>query len=344
MKNYIQKTILVAGLCALATLVHADPLATTLRAFESKPGYVQPLATSLGSINNQGWVRSAKVGSKTGWNLSLLVPITYIGTADHTYDFSYDDNCASLNALGKNCPTNGTSTLKGVPTIWGPNSNAVYYGYRSSGDEPTDIMSIQLGTVDDGHEDIRKLVTLGLPFLQLGITKHHVAWTVRGMWLPAISEFGGYNNIGMGLQYDFTRFLPKQIKEKDLFTSVATNGTLWSLSYLASGDVNGELTLDGMNTQVSCIVGWRYGAMELFTELGYETSSLKAGGALVDSNPGEGEDPNIRPNVQVDGRNGLKASLNVAFHIGSWLPVLSQSFGAQIGTTANILQFGKEGQ
>ncbi len=338
-------SILICGVVAtLSTTLFASSLGQTLRAFEDKPGYVQPVATSFGTILNQGWIQSARVGKETGWNFSLIAPLAYIGTADHTYDFSYDDNCAELKAMGKFCQTNGTSVLQDVPTIWGPNSNAVYYEYRSSGDAPEDVMPVQIGTADDGHETIRKIPMLGLPYFQLGISKHFIQGTLRGFWLPSISEFGGYYSVGLGLQYDLTRFVPPSITEKGFFTSITCNASMWALSYVPSEDFTGELTLDGSASQAQWAIGWKYGAMEIFTEFGYEISSLKAGGALVELAPAAGDDPNIRPSIQVDGRNGARASINVAFHIGSWNPVLGQSFGAQIGSNLNILQFGKEGQ
>lgn len=348
----LKKALTLSALLLSSPLFAAGEVGNVLRAFEDKPGYVKPLATVFGTLMNTGWVNSARVGYGTGWGFGLPIMVAYVGTEDHTYDYTYSTGCADLRArgqVGSDCPaSNDEITIKDAPTIWGPNSNAQTYQYlptiQQVGDsDPSDnYQKFSSGTIDGGESTLRKITTL--PFLapQFSFSSHNFRGTLRGMLLP-ISPISFYS-FGLGLQYDPTRFLPPVVAEKGFNTSVAFSVSKWHVGYTPGDDFDGTLNIDGLTTFTALVAGWRYDIMEVFTEIGYETSSFASGGNLTDNGPDVAEaDRKISPKVDVDGRNGFRMSLNFAIHLGSWQPVVGQSYGAQFGTAANVIQFGKEG-
>ncbi|HSQ41725.1 MAG TPA: DUF6588 family protein, partial [Fibrobacteraceae bacterium] len=319
----------------------------TLRGFVDEPGYVKPIATLMGTLTNSGWVTSARVGESGGWNFGLDVSIAYIGTADHTYTFYYNNHCDSLRDEGYNCIVSDETNdgvVENAPTIFGPNTSEVYYGFFATGDASTSVYPERIDRVRSGDSDVRKWTTIPFPFFHFAYSHSHFKGGLRGLFVPSIDVLGGFYLIGIGLQYDYTRFLPPAFNAKGFNASVAFDINKWHLSYKPDGDVTGELLLDGLTTYTSLVTGWRFGKAELILDFGYETSSFDAGGTMTDNEPDAGQDPLIEPNVSVDGRNGFRVGLSVAMHLGSWQPVVGQSLGAQWGTTVNLIQFGKEGE
>lgn len=342
MKRFVGKTIGIV--CLLTGWLQASDLGNTLRAFEDKPGYAQPIATLIGTINSQGWASSAQVGDHFGWNFALLLSIAYIGEDDHSYDFTHQTGCAELREAGYNCVAEyDEETIQDAPTIWGGDQSVHYYEYRAIGDGPSDFQSTLAGSLDKGYPDVREHTTIPFPLLSLSFSGKHFRGTVRGIGVPSFSEFGGLYLMGMGAQYDFSSFIP-YLNPHGIYSSVTANFSFWGLSYRPDSDIQGKLSLDGWTSFSGLVLGYRWKFLECFTELGYETSTLNSGGTLEDTSIEEGDaDRIIRPAIEVDGRNGLRASINIAFHLGKWQPVIGQSFGAQIGTQANLIQFGKEG-
>ncbi len=332
---------IIATILPSSAFAAAD-IAGTMRGFEDRPGYVQPIATLFGTLQNSGWVSSARVGKSFGWTFSLGVPVAYIGTADHAYDYTYNTGCAELRAAGRMCdPSFDSHTIAGASTIWGPDMAPVsYQRYVADASSPTGVVQVTQGNIPDGNSDVREVTTL--PFLtpRIAFSANNFRGVLAGMFIPKVNVLSGFSQWGLGVQYDYTRFLPPAVAAKDFNLGVAGNFSKWHIGYAPQKEVSGQLNLDGLVTQVSLVGGYRFGVAEVFTELGYETSSFKSSGNMVEINT---NDP-ITPKVDVDGRNGFRMSLNVAMHLGTWQPVVGQTFGAQWGTTANILQFGKEGQ
>jgi len=344
--------ILVLATVAIGSLASASALKETLKSFEDHAGYVQPLATTLGTMQNTGWAHSARVGQSTGWTFALNIPLAYIGTDDHTYTMPYDNGCAVLIAQGKICqPVAGSpfdGTVENAPTIWGGVSNAAYSGYVSGGDGASNIQPVRLGTVTSGMSEIRNFTTVPMPSLQFAYSHSHFRGAFRilaePMPIKAISFDGAYF-AGLGIQYDFSQYLPAVVSEKGVFTSVAFDINHWNLTIKPQGDISGELNLSGTAYMPNFVVGYRYGKFEAFTEIGYEQSSMQTGGDMIDSSvPVTSADHLIQPRLNVDGRNGFRMSFNIAMHLGVWQPVLGQSVGAQMGSTLNLIQFGKEGE
>jgi len=352
MKSFIR----IATICAALFVAESSALSSlgsTLSAFESKPGYVRPLATTIGTLFNSGWINSARVGNGYGWSFALDIPVAYIGTDDQTYDFTYDTHCASLRADNFNCPeSKDIGVLKDVPTIFGGNTTREFYVYRSSfyvdgnGTYIESIDSIPGGTADDGEKTIRKWVNIPFIIPEGSFSYWHTRGTLRGIYVPKISDFGGMYLIGLGLQHDFTRFLPPQVSAKGFNTSVMANIAAWRIGYEPSGDVVGTMAIKGNTSFSGLVVGWRWKKLEIFSELGYETAGFSSSGSLIDYSVATTDSSRyINPDVSVSGRNNFRASINFALHLdGSWQPVVGQSLGAQLGSTVNIIQFGKEGE
>lgn len=329
----------ILGVVSTSTWAEGS-LQRTLKAFEDKPGYVQPLATWFGTFTNTGWVRSARVNSGFGWGFAIPVSVGYINEDDHTYTNHFATGCAELSDKGIACPTGDTRDYE-VPTILGPKTNVEYTSYKQNPLDSTSYVTFSGGFADDGDETLRDITTLGLVWPQLSLSYQHTQLTVRAMGLPSIGEFAGYSHLGFALQYSLGHLWAHRLPSNHpVDVSLLTSYNFISLGYSPS-DYTGELSLDFTTMWHALVIGTRLGdRFEIFSELGYETSNLKSSGELIAKDEGEDD---ISPRVEIDGRNGFKASLNLAFHFDTYHPLGSMSYGAQAGNTLNILNFGKEG-
>lgn len=336
-----------------APVFAAGEISNLLHAFEDKPGYVQPLATVTGTLLNSGWYTSSRVGTRTGWNFAMPIMLSYISEDDHYYKYTYATGCQAIREagqVGSACPESlDEETISKAPTMWGPNSSERQWEVSATSEEPGDNNPLDNYTrtktgpfIDGGISSIRDITTL--PFLapQFAFSSHNFKGTLRGMMIPFVPDISFYS-FGLGLQYDPSRFIPG-MEQNGFNTSLGFSISQWHLGYTPGGDFDGELGVDGLAYQPALIAGWRSGIFEIFAEIGYEFSSFSSSGELTDNGPDvAAEDRIIKPDVEVDGRNGFRMSLNFALHLGTWQPVLGQSYGAQFGTVANVISFGKEG-
>jgi len=323
------KTKIMTGLLLVsATLGYAQSnLGSTMRAFYTQEGYRAPVATLMGTLLNSGWQNSARVGKGFGWSFSLGIPLAYVSSDDKS--FQVDTNSET-----------GMVSYKTAPTIFGSTAGVTYYHTS-----PT------YGYVQDslvGDKDVRKQTVMPWFLPQLSFSYNYFRGSLRGWWLPSISVLGGYSLLGFGGQYDYTHFLPPKVHENNFSLSAAVDLTKWSLSYEPqSGNmVQGKANLDGFSSFTCLVGGWRYQIVEVFTEIGYETSSFDVGGSLVDNSQKGNRFYNIQPvagHTSTSGANGFRMSLNVALHLGTWHPLLGQSIGAQSGTIIDPIHVGTEG-
>jgi hypothetical protein len=101
--------------------------------------------------------------------------------------------------------------------------------------------------------------------------------------------------------------------------------------------VDGTLELSGVSHFVGLLVGYNLlGMLEVFAEAGWEGATLQTGGSLTitDVTPNQ----EVKPDLEVEGRNGFRAALNVAFHFG-YQAVVGQNVGANLGNQFNLLGF-----
>jgi len=342
--------LMVLGLVlALVFSTQAD-VGETIRGFERYPGYVQPVPTLMGTILNSGWNETVRINKGFGWSFGVPVMFAYIGEEDHFYDQVWETGCREIEANGVACPNPYDSTYR-VPTLWGPATSQRYvkrnYIENTSGLGGYSDWQI-VAKASSGQEPINtSMLTVPLPMLKTSFSYMYTELKLRYMGIPFgitldDQTIGPINFFGFGLQHDIRSILKKQAIEIPVDVAVTANYSFWGIEYAPpSGEWTGALELDGITTFHGLLVGKRWGKVEVFAELGYETSSMQSSGDLVDL-AAEGGPEAISPNLDVDGRNGLKAALLFTARLGSWAPVLSQGIGAQWGTTVNVLNFRKE--
>jgi hypothetical protein len=336
---FAKAAALLLAVGCLAVPSRAD-LGETLDAFESKPGYVTPVATFMGTILNTGWNHTVRLPKATGFSFGLQFALAGVTEDDWYYTEQMETGCADVRQFGAYCPEDDVVSLK-APTLWGPNTNASVNKYvlvSTDGGGYTYALDKPL-PVSDGVEFVRQnLSYLGLPFVQMSYTTNHTEFKGRWIGVPGIGEnFGGMMVLGGGIQHDLRSFIKKELPV-DL--AISTNFTYWGLDFVPpKDDFDGTLELSGLATHHSLLVGKRFGKVELFSEIGWETSSMQSGGHIYDKE----EAKDINPGLDVDGRNGFRMSVAVAFHLGGYHVNLGQSLGAQYGTTVNILTYRKEG-
>ena len=336
--------IFVPVIVLYGTFAGAGPLETMVRAFEQRPQYVRPFATTLGSLTNSGWYQSASVGKGFGFDVSLPVSILYLNTRDREYTGSYTDpacaTCRSLEASGTvvNCRDCIKCQDYTAPTIfgsihqpdvvqyqWDPNNGTIVY-------RPThDPDSLPFS---DGIKELSDLA--GLPFLtlQASASLYYTRITLRYMGVPSVAGSGLTANFpGIGLQHDFHHLLPPALP---LSLSLAVNFTLTAISWTPGDDienVTGTLKLTGLSNFVGILGGFApVKFLELFLEAGWEHSFLKPSGEVTV----EGE--SVALEKTLTGRNGFRASLNIAFPI-KYHPVVGGIAGSQFGYFINLISF-----
>lgn len=349
-----RKWIALLGMVLMLSLTAQADLAETIRGFERYPGYVQPVPTLMGTVLNSGWNETVRINKGFGWSFGVPVMIAYIGEEDHFYDQSMPTGCAEIRERGLPCPNSDDSTYR-VPTLWGPPTSQRYvkrrYVESSTGQGSYSDWQI-VAKAASGQEPMNTdLLTVPMPMLKTSFTYMYTELKLRYMGIPVgitvgsggdEQTIGPVNFFGFGLQHDIRSILKKKSIDIPVDVALTANYSFWGFEYTPpKGDWTGSLELDGITTFHGLLVGKRWGKMELFAEMGYETSSMQTGGNLVDLTAEDGPE-SITPNLDVDGRNGLKFALFFTARLGSWAPVLSQGIGAQWGTTVNLINFRKE--
>lgn len=318
------KLFLVAGLC-LAAVAHAmddkgyASIYESIAAFENRPGgdarifnrpgYVKPIITNLAPVLNSNWYVSATVPQSMTFEAGLPFAIIPIGSDDR----SFSENGAN------------------VPTIFGDHGDPLNY-------DPTVY----------GNETLHNLGVFTYPYLQLAGGFYHARLVLRGMWLPAVSELQKFSLIGIGLQYSFGHLfqymLPKPAQGLDV--SLVLGYSSSGISYQPE-DYEGTLDLDISAFTFDLVIGYKpIEIVEVLLTLGYQSGSLASSGHLVSHAEGwNGQ--TIDPNITVDGNDGFKFGLTVAFQFGSsFHPVVGYDYAGKSSFTTNVLyfkqQFGKD--
>jgi hypothetical protein len=280
----------------------------------NRPGYIKPVATYVGSVLNANWVTSATVSQNFSFEAGLPFNIAFIADEDRTYSSS------------------------DVSTIFGAQEEYVY---------DSNIQRYVIG----GNEDLNGLSIFTLPYLQMGFSFYHAKLLLRGMYFPSVSELQGYNLLGFGLQYSFGHLfvdrLPPALHGFDVSLVFGYNAAY--VGYTPE-DFTGKLNLDFTTTHTMLVLGYTpIKAVEIMLSLGYETAEMASSGHLTaPSDAGVvGAGGQINPGLTVNGRNGFRLGLEVAFSLGaSFHPVIGGHFGAANAFNANVLYFkqtfGKE--
>ena len=275
----------------------------------NRPGYVKPIIENLGNVLNSNWYVSANVPQSLNFEFGL--PISLISEKD-VFGNSRD-----------------------VPTIFGDKWDATA--------DPANLNNFVYG-----NETLNGLGVFTYPYLQIGVSAFHARVVLRGMWLPAVSELRGFSLLGFSLQYSFGRWfqymLPPAAQGLDVSLVFGYNSS--SIGYRPK-DYDGQLDLDVSATTFDLVIGYKpIEIVEVLLTLGYQSGSMASSGHLVSHAEGwNGQ--SIDPNITVDGNDGFKFGLAVAFQFGSsFHPVLGYDYAGKSSFTTNVLyfkqQFGKD--
>lgn len=326
-----------AGVAALCLLAIPRPASASseldgfIKSFENNTQYIQPFATLFGTMTNSGWYQSAGVGRGFGFYFGVPINLTYIADADRSYSGSYTDP-GCVTAHSKNPSVSCTETVNyTTPTAFGRSKG--YVVHKNTPDINGNL--VPPGTDSSLSDGIEDLSTFNwLPFLepQLSFNFYKTELKLRYIAMPAIAGVA-VSMPGVGIQHDLSSFLPLPVP--GLHLSVAGNMTWINASFEPGADIDGKLELTGFSHFLGILVGYNFmGWGEVFLETGWEGSHMHTGGDLTLKKDNE----TVKPNLDVDGRNGFRAALSVAVHFG-YQAVIGQNVGVEAGHNINILGY-----
>jgi hypothetical protein len=203
-----------------------------------------------------------------------------------------------------------------------------------------------------GNKTLNGLGVFTYPYIQLGASFYHARVVFRGMFLPSISELRKFNLFGFGLQYSFGHFfqymLPPAAQPLDV--SIVFGYNTSGIGYRPE-DYEGELNLDVSTTNFALVIGYKpVSFIEVMMSLGYQSAEMKSSGHLLCvakqfGNPdySRGYGATIDPDITVEGNNGFRFGLEVAFQLGkSFHPVVGFDYAGKSSFTTNVLYFKQQ--
>ena len=290
----------------------------SINPYANRPGYVKPIIDNLGNVLNSNWYISASVPQSFTFEAGLPVSLILIGDDDQTYQGP------------SNIPND--PLRYDVPTIMGSSGPAF---------DQTFVY---------GNKTLNGLGVFTYPYLQLGASFYHARVVFRGMFLPSISELTKFNLFGFGLQYSFGHFfqymLPPAAQPLDVSLVFGYNTS--GIGYRPE-EYEGSLDLDVSTVNFSVVVGYRVlGFVEVMMSFGYQSAEMKSSGNLLCVAKEYGQctadyGKTITPDITVDGNNGLRFGLEVAFQLGkSFHPVVGFDYAGKSSFTTNVLYFRQQ--
>lgn len=313
----------------------AASLDEIVKAFEKNEGYVQPFATLLGSMTNSGWYQSAAVGKGFGFYLGIPVNFTRLGDEDREYDATWTDlGCVAFHrdnpGASHTCKETSGYT---APTVFGKGKGPDQF--TSVYDPVTKtIFDSTVTPTSDGNKEMASFNWFPFGEPQLGVSFFHTEAKLRYLALPL--DIFSISLPAFGLQHDFAWAMPNS----PVHVSLAANWTFLNAEWTPGDNIDGTMKLEGSSAFYGVLAGWTWkNWLEVFTEIGYETASMKSSGRLtIRDEEGIEDDQIINPNLTLDGRNGFRMALNVAIHVG-YDAVFGQNVGAQLGNQVGILAY-----
>ena len=332
LKRSIRIGLPVLALLA-ADLSRAASVDEVVKSFEKDKGYIQPFATLFGSMTNSGWYQSASVARGFSFYLGMPINLVQISDDDRTFKGSIPDN--GCIAYHKDNPSGKTSCPESIgytgQTIFGKGKGPTLSMHNY--DLATKTVTPGIDTLtSDGLAGVAAMnwIPFGMP--QIGISYYHTELKLRYIALPL--QVVSMSMPGFGLQHDFAWAMPNS----PVHASLAANWTLLSAEWTPGGDISGKMKLDGSAATYNALAGWTWkNWLEVFTEIGWETASLKSSGSLI-LNAKKSTAELVKPNLTMEGRNGFRMSLNLAFHLG-YDAVLGQNIGADFGNQVSVLAY-----
>ena len=292
----------------------------SLNPYANRPGYVKPIIDNLGNVLNSNWYVSASVPQSFTFEAGLPISIISIGDDDR----NYTENAEFL----------GQSIAYETPTIFG---------------DHRDMAQADDGRIY-GNKTLNGLSLFTYPYIQLGASFYHARVVFRGMFLPSISELRKFNLFGFGLQYSFGHFfqymLPPAVQPLDV--SIVFGYNTSGIGYRPE-DYEGELNLDVSTTNFAIVIGYKpVSFIEVMMSLGYQSAEMKSSGNLVCTarefgQPTGDYGKTITPDITVEGNNGFRFGLEVAFQLGkSFHPVVGFDYAGKSSFTTNVLYFKQQ--
>lgn len=292
----------------------------SLNPYANRPGYVKPIIDNLGNVLNSNWYVSASVPQSFTFEAGLPISIISIGDDDR----NYTENAEFL----------GQSIAYETPTIFG---------------DHRDMAQADDGRIY-GNKTLNGLGLFTYPYIQLGASFYHARVVFRGMFLPSISELRKFNLFGFGLQYSFGHFfqymLPPAVQPLDV--SIVFGYNTSGIGYRPE-DYEGELNLDVSTTNFAIVIGYKpVSFIEVMMSLGYQSAEMKSSGNLVCTarefgQPTGDYGKTITPDITVEGNNGFRFGLEVAFQLGkSFHPVVGFDYAGKSSFTTNVLYFKQQ--
>lgn len=281
---------------------------SSLNPYANRPGYVKPIIDNLGNVLNSNWYVSASVPQSFTFEAGLPISIISIGDDDR----NYTENAEFL----------GQSIAYETPTIFG---------------DHRDMTQADDGRIY-GNKTLNGLGLFTYPYIQLGASFYHARVVFRGMFLPSISELRKFNLFGFGLQYSFGHFfqymLPPAVQPLDV--SIVFGYNTSGIGYRPE-DYEGELNLDVSTTNFAIVIGYKpVSFIEVMMSLGYQSAEMKSSGHLRGA-------ATIDPGITVEGNNGFRFGLEVAFQLGkSFHPVVGFDYAGKSSFTTNVLYFKQQ--
>lgn len=293
---------------------------SSLNPYANRPGYVKPIIDNLGNVLNSNWYVSASVPQSFTFEAGLPISIISIGDDDR----NYTENAEFL----------GQSIAYETPTIFG---------------DHRDMAQADDGRIY-GNKTLNGLGLFTYPYIQLGASFYHARVVFRGMFLPSISELRKFNLFGFGLQYSFGHFfqymLPPAVQPLDV--SIVFGYNTSGIGYRPE-DYEGELNLDVSTTNFAIVIGYKpVSFIEVMMSLGYQSAEMKSSGNLVCTarefgQPTGDYGKTITPDITVEGNNGFRFGLEVAFQLGkSFHPVVGFDYAGKSSFTTNVLYFKQQ--
>ncbi|MDD7498142.1 DUF6588 family protein [Fibrobacter sp.] len=280
----------------------------SLNPYANRPGYVKPIIDNLGNVLNSNWYVSASVPQSFTFEAGLPISIISIGDDDR----NYTENAEFL----------GQSIAYETPTIFG---------------DHRDMTQADDGRIY-GNKTLNGLGLFTYPYIQLGASFYHARVVFRGMFLPSISELRKFNLFGFGLQYSFGHFfqymLPPAVQPLDV--SIVFGYNTSGIGYRPE-DYKGELNLDVSTTNFAIVIGYKpVSFIEVMMSLGYQSAEMKSSGHLRGA-------ATIDPGITVEGNNGFRFGLEVAFQLGkSFHPIVGFDYAGKSSFTTNVLYFKQQ--
>lgn len=288
--------------------------------YNNRPGYVKPIIDNLGNVLNSNWYVSANVPQSLTFEVGMPFSIVPIGDDDRKFTETFD--------------IYGTPMAFDVPTIFGEHGNP---------QENTGLVY--------GNETLNGLGVFTYPYLQVAGSFYHARVVLRGMFLPSISNLTKFNLFGFGLQYSFGHLFQYMLPPaaQGLDVSFVFGYSTSGIGYRPD-EYKGSLDLDVSATTFDVVIGYKpINFIEVMMTLGYQSATMKSSGHMYQvagTDPFTGaeiETNVINPNISVDGNNGFKFGLAVAFQFGSsFHPVLGFDYAGKSSYTTNVLYFRQQ--